>query len=605
MRCPGENGCSLAWGPVSTTLTQDTSPDPESTPPNPQSTPDPAPADGEARVPVLRRFVTGVWLPRLVVLLGIVPVLTTLRDVFDAGRLQGLDYLYIIVRVFNPDGTFKPFDLRNFLSNEHILGLPTLFYWLNIKLFDGDNRTLGVFVVAMGALTVVALGLALPKTLPPLVRAGLVLAASALMFSPHGLWNYARAMSGTAWITANLIVIVALMFAVRGRWWPAWTLVLLGSLSYATAFAAWPVLSVVAFARRDPWWKRLLPLVVGGALVLLWWTFKPSAPRAGNPTSDPASMMYYFLAIVGKLWTTDAGAVAAVCGALVLGVYIALASSKVAREPRMWFWWAVALHGLLGAVMITAARVDYGGEVGLNTSRYTSVSVLLSVPALVMLATVVYQRLPLRTFQLAGAVIMAGLLGFALGGPDGAVERAADKEHQVEAVAIRGGYNDAYRRYPLAQDLVPRLRALHHYPFTDDFTLGCGGPELGSMLNLDDMTALPGAVGNKRPDHAVGAVESTDPAKPDPFFHGKPVPVFRGWAADVADPVRCVVITDGTGKVVGGGVSGETRPDISYKYADTVPDSGFAVIGPVDTESRIVVIFDSGAMRWLPPQVTP
>src|SRR5262249_28738475 len=156
------------------------------------------------------RFVDGVWLPRLVMLLGVVPVLTTLRDVFNAGRLQYLDYLYIIVRVFNPDGTLKPFALSNFLSNEHILGLPTLFYWLNIKLFEGDNRTLGVFVVAVGVATVVALGFALPRTLPPLVRAGLVLAASLLMFSPHGLWNYARAMSGTAWLIANLIVIVAL-----------------------------------------------------------------------------------------------------------------------------------------------------------------------------------------------------------------------------------------------------------------------------------------------------------------------------------------------------------------------------------------------------------
>jgi len=583
--------CRLGWLAVSTTLTPT---DSEST----------AEQDTPPHPPAVRRFAANPWLPRLVTLLAAVPVLSTLRDVLNSDRLQYLDYLYQLVRITNPDGSLRAFDLRNYLSNEHILGLPTLFYWINIQLFGGDNRTLGLFVLAVAVLTVVALGLALPRTLPPLVRAGLVVAASALMFSPHGLWNYARAMSGTAWLTANLIVIVALLFAVRGKWWPAWVLVFLGSVSYATAFAAWPVLAVLAFARREAWWKRLLPLVVGGSLVLMWLTYKPGAPLADKPAGDLASKLYYFLAIVGKLWTTDAGAVAAVAGLLLLGVYLALASSTVAREPRMWFWWALALHAFIGALMITTARVDYGGEVGMDTARYTSVSVLLSIPALVLLATVVHRRLPLRAYQIAGAVIMVGVLGFALGGPNGTVERAADKEHKVEAVAVRGGFSDAYRRYPLASELVPRLRALGHYPFNDDFTLGCDGPEFGSTLNLDDMTALRGAEGNKRPDRPAGAVDRTEPEDPDPFFDGKPVPIFHGWAADGTDLVRCVVITDGTGTIVGGGVSGQARSDIAYKYAGVVPNTGFAVIGPVEQDSRIVVIFDSGAMRYLPAEIT-
>lgn len=578
---------------MSTTLTQDTPSD---------STPEAAAA--EPRDPAATRQAWARWLPRLVTLLALVPVATTLRDVAAAGGLQRLDYLFQLVRITDPDGTLKAFDLRNYLSNEHILGLPTLFYWINIELFAGDNRTLGVFVVAVGVATVVLLGLALPRTLPPLVRAGLVVAASALMFSPHGLWNYARAMSGTAWLTANLIVIVAIMFALRGKWWPAWALALLGSFSYATAFAAWPVLAVLAFVRREPWWKRVLPLVVGGSVVLLWMTYRPSAPLAGKPTSDPAGMLYYFLAIVGKLWSVDSGAVAALAGLVVLGVYLALASSRVAREPQLWFWWALAGHGLLGAMMITAARVDYGGEVGMDTSRYTSVSVLLALPALVMLATVVHRRLPARGHQIAGATIMVGLLGFALGGPAGAAERAADKQHFVETVAVRGGYADAYRRYPPSSELESRFRAMGHYPFTDDFTLGCGGPEFGSKLDLDAMTALPQALGNRVPDHAVGAVERTEPANPAPVYEGKPVPIFHGWAAGVRDPVRCVVITDGTGTVVGGGVSGQARPDIAYQYAGIVPNSGFSVIGPVEEDSRVVVIFDSGAMRWLPPQAS-
>jgi hypothetical protein len=65
-----------------------------------------------------------------------------------------------------------------------------------------------------------------------------------------------------------------------------------------------------------------------------------------------------------------------------------------------------------------------------------------------------------------------------------------------------------------------------------------------------------------------------------------------------------VVITDGSGTIVGGGVSGETRPDIAFKYAGIVPNTGFVAIGPADQDSRIVVVFDDGSMRWLAPQVT-
>ncbi len=569
--------------------------------------PDPAPEPEKDAAPggvgAARRFATGPWLPRLVTLLAVVPVVTTLRDVANSGRLQHIDYLYQLVRMTNPDGTLKPFDLRDYLSNEHILGLPSVLYRINIALFAGDNRTLGVFVVAVACLTVVALAAALPRTLHPLVRAALVVTASALVFSPHGLWNYTRAMSGTAWLTANLIVVVALLLAVRGRWWPAWGLALLGSLTYGTAFAVWPVLAVLAMLRREPWWRRLLPLAAGGALVAVWLAYRPSAPLAAAPTSDLGSMLYYYLAVVGKLWTADSGGMAALAGAVIIACYAALATSRVAREPRMWFWWALACHGFLGAAMITVARVDYGGEVGMDTARYTSISVLVSVPALVLLATVAHRGAEHRAYRIAAVTVVAGALGFALGAPDAVVERAADKEHHVEAVAIRGGFSDAYRRYPLASELVPRLRALGHYPFTDEFTLGCGGPELGSTLDLDAMTALPAAVGNKRPRHAAGAVEWAEPPDPAPTFDGKPVPILHGWAADRDDPVRCVVIVDGEGTVVGGGVSGETRPDVALRYAGVDPNSGFAVIGPVDTASRVVVIHTSGAMRWLPATI--
>ncbi|MCA1655166.1 MAG: hypothetical protein LC635_01570 [Pseudonocardiaceae bacterium] len=549
-------------------------------------------------VDLARRFAVGRWLPRLIMLLAVVPMAAMLGEVSRAGRLQHIDYLYQLTRITNPDGTLKPFVLENYLSNEHLLGLPSLVYWLNIKMFAGDNRTLGVYVVAVAALTVFALGTALPRTLPPLLRASLVVAISTLVFSLHGLWNFTRAMSGTAWLTANLIVVVALLLAVRGRWWAAWVLALLASVTYGTAFVVWPVLALLAVVKRESWWRRLLPLAVGGVIVLVWMSYQPAPPQAAAPSNDLGSLLYYFLAVVGKLWTVDNGGMAAAAGAVVLGVYAALAAGRAARDPRLWFWWALACHAFLCAAMVAVARVDYGTEVGLTTARYTSVS----VPAIVLLAAVVHRGADQRVYQIAGLAVIVGLLGYALGAPYARSERAANKQHFVEAVAIRAGLSDAYRRYPLARELMPRLRALGHFPFTDDFTLGCGGPELGSVLDREAMTPLPAARGNKRPRGAAGAVEWTVPTDPAPTFFGKPVPVLHGWAFDITDPVRCVVVVDGAGKIVGGGVSDVIRTDVALRYAGVAPDSGFAVIGPVDETSRVVVIHDSGTMRWLAPR---
>lgn len=562
------------------------------------STPEPA-----------RRFLASHWPARLVTALAVVPMALMLGEVLRAGRLQHLDYLYQLTRITDRDGTLKPFDPANYLSNEHFLGLPSLIYWVNIQLFAGDNRTLGVFVVAVAALTVVVLGLALPRTLPPLLRAGLVVSCSTLVFSLHGLWNFTRAMSGTAWLTANLLVVVALLLAARGRWWPAWVLALLASLTYGTAFAVWPVLALLAVARREPWWRRLVPLVVGGVVMVVWLGIRSAPPQAASPSSDPGSLLYYFLAVVGKLWTVADGGIAAAAGAAILACYAVLATCRATREPGLWFWWALAGHAFLGAVLVAITRADYGEEVGLHTARYTSIAVLMAVPAIVLVAAwvaaITHQRADRWVPRTAVVAVVVGLLGYALGAPYAHEERAADEEHFLEAVAVRGGFSDAYRRYPLASELGPRLRALGHYPFTDDFTLGCGGPELGSELDRDEMTPLAAPIGNKRSREAAGAVDWTEPTEPAPFFHGRAVPVLHGWAYDRTDPVRCVVLVNGAGEVVGGGVSGVLRTDIALRYAGVAPDVGFAVIGPVDDRSRIVVLHDSGAMRWLAPEAPP
>jgi hypothetical protein len=567
---------------------------------------EPAVVDEPAATPSVvervRRHLPRERVARLVELLALYPVFAMLVEVARAGRLQYIDYWYLLTRFLNPDGTIAGIGPGNLQSNDHILGVPALVYWINIKLFAGDNRTLGVFVVGTAVVTVLVLRAALPKTLPPLLRAGIVVTASALLFSPHGLWNFTRAMSGTAWLTANMIVVIALLLGTKGKWWPAWATGLVGAVTYGSAFAVWPVLALIAFLRRDPWWQRILPIVVG-VLIYGWWMLsQPPNPLPGSPTDDLGSLLYNLLIVVGHLWTAETSGVAVFAGGVILAGYAALASSHTAREPQFRFWWAVAVFGFLGSGMIAASRVDYGIESGME-SRYTSFSVLMSVPLFVLAAAVLHRRFANREVAITTTLLVAGLLGFTLGAPSAVTERKLVQEHFLEAVAIRGGFSDSFRRLPDAEDLLPRLQALGHYPFTDDFTLGCGGPELGTKLDVSRMVPLEVAAGNRKPDHATGEVERVVPRRPAPTFHGLPVPVLYGWAADPNDPVRCVVVVDGTGVITGGGVSGIVRPDVAFEFAQITPNAGFVVIGPVATDSRVVVIHDSGALHWLPPRV--
>ncbi len=542
------------------------------------------------RLRPLRRWSEDRRLARAVEALAVLPVIAVALEVARAPRLQMLDYWHVLLRITDPDGSFRPAGLM-FLQNEHPLMIPSLFYWLDAKLFAGDNRVLGYLTVVVAALTVLLLRAALPERLPRVVRACLVVAASALVFSLHGLHNFALGMSGTAWLTANLIAVAALLLAVRGRWGLAWPAALLACTSYGTAFAVWPALLLVATMRGERWWRRLVPVVLGAAVVVTWWFLRPDAGPGGKPASDAGTFGYTFLTVLGHLWTANTAGTAVLAGTVILFGYAALLTVPAARARHLWFWWALALHAVIASAMIAAARLDFGVDFGLS-SRYTSLSVLASLPLLVILVSVGYVRSREAAPRLAAAALAAGLAGFMLGSPSATSVRSALSETPLQAVAMRAGLGDQYgARLPDADVLNPRLERMGHYPFSPDFTLGCGGPELGGQLDREDMDPLPSA-DEEAQDQPSGFVDTVEPRKD--------ASLVRGWASGAGDPVRCVVHVDATGKITGGGQYHLPRPDVSRANSWLPADTGFAVIAPTDPDGRVVVVLDSGRRLWLP-----
>lgn len=564
-----------------------------------QEPPDAEPSDETppTRLPWRERL-TDTNIARLVELLALVPALAMVVEVSRAGKLQWLDYWYVLIRMTSPDGSFRLGGIFT-PQNEHPLMLPSLLYWLDARLADGDNRALGYVVIVIAAVIVLLLRTALPKTLPPLVRAGLVVAMSGLIFSLQGMHMFVRSMSGSAWLTANLIVVISLLLANKGKWRAALLTGVLASASYGTAFALWPVLALLATLRKERRALRIAPLAIGAVIIGIWYILKPSTWVGGTPADDIGSLLYTFLTIVGKMWTADNAGFAVVAGVLMLVAYIVLITNKTAQDKSLWFWWMLGCYGILACGMIATARIDFGADFGL-TSRYSALAVMVSIPLLVLMATVLYKGIQRNAQKIAVTAIGIGVVGFTLGLPTAADLRNTIKEHPLVAVAIRAGYGDALGSVvPREFELEPNLRVLNHYPFNDSFSLGCGGPELGSTIDLSDTKVLP-EPGTRSPTEPAGMVNTIeDRGEAD---------LITGWATggtgQDTDQVRCTMVVDGDGKVVGGGVSKLTRSDITNEYWSLPPDVGFKVIGPVSYETRIVVVYESGAMRWLPPEVT-
>ena len=150
-------------------------------------------------------------------LLALLPPLLMFRMVRKSSDLQWFDYWTILPRIVNPDGSLAIRGLLTFTEGHILAGPQRHLFWLNVRFFDGVNRTLGYYVIAVVLAQVLVLRAALPRALDigQWWYSGLVIGISILLFAPQGVWNFTRAMSGTAWLTANLFSVAAIVLAAR------------------------------------------------------------------------------------------------------------------------------------------------------------------------------------------------------------------------------------------------------------------------------------------------------------------------------------------------------------------------------------------------------
>ncbi|NLV56079.1 MAG: hypothetical protein GXY13_10750 [Acidimicrobiales bacterium] len=343
--------------------------------------------------------------------------------------------------------------------NQHPVVLPKAIYWINVLATDGDNRSLGIVVIAIVALTVGLVAL-LARSTPGIGRArraALVLGASFLLFAPNGAWNFVKAMSGTAWLTANLLTVAAVLADHHRRRGLAAGLAVLASISYGTGLAAWPALAVAAVVRHGrhaP--RRAWPIVVAGVVTLGWyaaWYRSSTFPR--GPSGGRLAVVERTLAGIGSL--PGDGRAAVPLGIVALGLAAAALAVGLRRGQAAACapWVAILAYGTAAMALVATSRAES------FQARYTSISALtwLGVTGLVLVAV----PRPRRWAALVPApLVVAATLATTYGPPS---LDADTRRHDLLAVAMQIGVADGNRvggglhPFPVMTD---RLRARGH-----------------------------------------------------------------------------------------------------------------------------------------------
>jgi len=551
-------------------------------------------------------------------LLALLPALLMARRVSHATQMQYQDYWTALVRITNPDGSLH---LRGLFSyqNEHPFFTPQVVYYLDAKLFSGTNHELGYFSILMGLASLAVLWLLLPRRWPALGRVLFLLAASAVLFCPTGAWNYLKGMSGTAWLAANVFGLLGVLFARDRRTGLATAAAAMALLSYGTGFAAPLAVVAVALLQRDRWWRWGLPLgLFFGGLVVYKLTSNGGTTGKGV-SHDPGLLSQTFLTNLSTLWDPQGGTFGLVAGAAGLAVlaigFVAYwtrrtvptgATSPAGRVERadrvhradvidradlddLIPWWGVAVYAVVAAGLISLGRSEVFLGDGAQ-ARYVSLSGLFWIAVAVV---AIRTARTARESTVGIAAVAAAVLVFWAGSPQLYATTAGETPIQNEmAAGVRFGATDPFAaRLQNPPAVVSRLKGLGSYPFTGDYTIGCGlKPD--ATIDASKVKTLPATLlpksGSLDHDQIVGSTRQ-----------------FDGWIAWAGHSLRCVAVTDAAGKVIGGGAVHVVRTDVAAAYRGLPNDTGFAAVTPSShTDARLVLGFADG-FYTLPPVPVP
>ena len=324
-----------------------------------------------------RTHLTERWHWLVIIVLAAVPVITMAMYVLRASPMQWNDYWDVLPRVTNPDGSFSPRGALTF-QNEHPVALPGFIFWANAKVAGGSNNVLGLYVVAVGIATLVVLVRALPADIKAdrALRGTFVVVFAALLFAPRGIDNFVLAMTGTFWLTSNVLACIAILVAWRWNAYAALPLAALAALSLGTGLATFPVLVLMAVLQQRP--RRVVGILAAATVLAggLYLSQHESPPWVPGTSKTVVDVLRRSLQVLGAPFVHDlevAGLVGVMLPCLA-GVAIA-AAHRQGRLAELAPWIGVLAYGIAGSLLIGWSRGGLPDEAAIS-GRYVSVAVL-------------------------------------------------------------------------------------------------------------------------------------------------------------------------------------------------------------------------------------
>lgn len=458
-------------------------------------------------------------------MVGALPALFVLSAILQAAPLPDLDYWYALEKITDEDGfstTLRSWFVR---SNEHLITIGAIIYFINYHLTGGSSVGLSCFAWLMGVIQV----LTLIRLLPEQIKAHRLLypcaafLVSSAIFTIAAQHNWLRGMSGACWVTANACTVLAfsrfLSNLNRGATkvpWGAMAWATLGSLTYSTGLMAWPLLLLasIAHSRRSirPFLALIVATVAFGATSIAISHISRRHLRPGATTIW--NQIEFLLNFIGMFeWPSRPAATFLGLGGLAAGCVLA--------------WWAVRSKNLdvalpwimlMGVSFLSALLgARYRAPRGFHTafaSRYATLPALFWLGLGLLILIFVARRLPRSTYPLpwagAGAFVVGSLSIVPYFSHWTRFESEISRQDlkRVAALSMRLGVHDeeivgqvAARRLSSMLPLVPVLQKLRHVPYNDRST-AC--PALGTPFTAIREPFAPAA----KPVGAISKVET-------------------------------------------------------------------------------------------------
>lgn len=495
--------------------------------------------------------------------------LTFRRATTPWATLPDRDYWGNIRGVITESGVSLDPDQLLRYNNEHIVAIPKLVYAANYLLTSGSNIGLIVYALVVGAACAILLVL-LARDLLRDTPARWILCALLFplaIFSAKLSHSYYFGMSGTIWLTADLLVIMSMAALaqaakMRSAGWLVASLLsaLLGVLAYSTAIYALLVLLIFCgihllaprFHGRLPWQALAGVAAIAMASLAALLIYRPH-PQGHPPLDfDPIGLAGFVLTYLGG--SISNGYLQPVMGLVMLAAG-ALAIRRLLADRRgddILLWVALFFFAPFNALMTGIGRLGFGLMAAMS-SRYQSVTAISLIATIALLLAALPKEdtsrrsVLIRSGAIAALLIVAVFL---------ATNRHSTKlyakfleDKPVAEIALRlgiAGEQHIRAATPAMNQfrrVLPALHAVHHVPFNArsrcENLMGESLPATSEVNSgeLESMAAYP-----------VWQQEQT-------------AVELSGWGGTAEDAAECIAIVDGDGVVIGAGISGDLRLD--------------------------------------------